>query len=83
MRGLLDLATEALEFGPVSLLFGSSSGIFRSECVAVEWCVLQLTVHQTIQRTSLLRRRSRLTLPRQLVKVTAKLNGLRKNLCEL
>ncbi|TFK79185.1 hypothetical protein K466DRAFT_459866, partial [Polyporus arcularius HHB13444] len=30
MRGLLNLASEALEFGPVSLLYGSSSGIFRN-----------------------------------------------------
>ncbi|KAI0695501.1 polyketide synthase [Cerioporus squamosus] len=29
LRDLVDLAAEALEFGPVSLLYGSSSGIFR------------------------------------------------------
>ncbi|KAI0683985.1 polyketide synthase [Cerioporus squamosus] len=30
LREMLDLATEALLYGPVSMLFGSTSGIFRS-----------------------------------------------------
>lgn len=31
LRGLINLANDAHEFGPVTLLYGSSLGIFRSK----------------------------------------------------
>ena len=31
LRDLIDLAKDAQEFGPVTLLFGSTLGIFRSK----------------------------------------------------
>ena len=43
LRGLINLAKDAHEFGPVALLYGSSLGIFRSK-----WFQSTLTVRMLL-----------------------------------
>lgn len=37
LRGLINLGKDAREFGPVTLLYGSSLGIFRSKWPTSTW----------------------------------------------